>query len=73
MWTRCYTTKQENTVQALIKEKKDLLSENIEKPKEFWKIIKRFSLPDKKVPTRSICLNTKKRVDIFTKAKPKHF
>ena len=40
-----------NTVQALIKDKKrtllqDKLSENLGKPKEVWKIIKKLGLPD---------------------------
>ena len=44
-----------NTVQALIKDKK-------RKSKELWKIIKKLSLANKKVPTTSICLNTKKEL-----------
>ena len=53
-----------NTVQALIKDKKrkllqEKLSENIGKPKELWKIIKKLGLPDKKAPRTSLCLNTK--------------
>ena len=41
-----------NTVQALIKDKKrkllqEKLSENIGKPKELWKIIKKLGLPEK--------------------------
>ena len=50
-----------NTVQALIKDKKrkllqEKLSQNIGKPKELWKIIKKLRLPDKKASTTSICL-----------------
>ena len=44
-----------NTVQALIKDKK-------RKSKEVWKIIKKLGLPNKKAPTTSICLNTKKEL-----------
>ena len=56
-----------NTVQALIKDKKrkllqEELSQNIGKSKEVWKIIKKLGLPNKKVPTISICLNTKKEL-----------
>ena len=56
-----------NTVQALIKDKKskllqEKLSENIGKSKELWKIIKKLGLPDKKAPSTSICLNTKKEL-----------
>ena len=48
-----------NTAEALIKGKKrkllqEELSENIVKPKELWKIIKKLGLPDKKDPTRNI-------------------
>ena len=50
-------------MQALIKDKKrkllqEKLSENIEKPKELWKIIK-IGLTRQKAPTTSICLNMK--------------
>ena len=53
--------------QALIKDKKrkllqEKLSENIGKPKELWKIIRKLGLPDKKAPTTSICLNTEKEL-----------
>ena len=51
-------------MQALIKDKKrkllqEKLSENIGKPKELWKIIKKLGLPDKKAPRTSLCLNKK--------------
>ena len=56
-----------NTAQALIKDKKrkllqEKLSKNLGKPKELWKVIKKLGLPDKKAPTTSICLNTKKKL-----------
>ena len=56
-----------NTVQALIKDKKrkllqKKLFENIGKPEELWKIIKKLGLLDKKAPTTSIYLNTKKEL-----------
>ena len=56
-----------NTVQALIKGKErkllqDKPSENIGKPKELWKIINKLGLPNKKVHTTSICLNSKKEL-----------
>ena len=59
-----------NTAEALIKGKKrkllqEELSENIVKPKELWKIIKKLGLPDKKDPTRNICFNTKKDLTFF--------
>ena len=38
------------------------LCENIGKQKELLKIIKKLGLPDKKDPTTSICLNTKKEL-----------
>ena len=54
-------------MQALIKDNKrkllqDKLTENIGKPKEFWKIIKKLGLPHKKAPTTSISFNTKKEL-----------
>ena len=56
-----------NTVQALIRDKKrkllqEKLCKNMGKPKELWPIIKNLGLPDKKAPTTSICLNTKKEL-----------
>ena len=47
-----------NTVQALIKDKKrklllGKLPENIGKPRELWKIIRKLSLREKKAPTTS--------------------
>ena len=56
-----------NTVQALIRDKKrkllqEKLCKNIGKPKELWPIIKNLGLRDKKAPTTSICLNTKKEL-----------
>ena len=39
----------------------DKLYENIGKPEEPWKIIKKLGLPDEKAPTTSY----EKRVDIF--------
>ena len=56
-----------NTIQALGNDKErkllqDELSENIGKPKEIGKIIKKIDLPDKKATTTSIYLNTKKQV-----------
>ena len=61
-----------NNVQALIKDRKrkllqEKLPENIGKPKELWKIIKKMSLPDKKVPITSIFLNTKNEFTFFPK------
>ena len=38
------------------------LSENIGKSKELCKITKKLGLPDKKAPTTSICLSTKKEL-----------
>ena len=54
-------------MQVLIKDKKrkrlqEKLSENIGKPKELWKIIKKLGLPDKKAPRASLCLNTKNQL-----------
>ena len=38
------------------------LSENIGKPNELWKTVKKLGLPNKKAATTSICLNTKKQL-----------
>ena len=57
-----YAKKQEIQCKlSLIKDKKrkflqEKLSQNIGKPKELWKIIKKLRLPDKKASTTSICL-----------------
>ena len=50
-----------NTVQRLIKGKKKIfflekLEENIGKPKEFWKNLKKLGLPKTKTPSSNICL-----------------
>ena len=52
-----------NILQVLFKDERkkrmqEKLSENIGKPKELWKIIKKLGLPDKNAPTTSVCLNT---------------
>ena len=56
-----------NTVQALIKDKKrrlllDKLSEKYRKIKKALENYKTMGLPDKKAPTTSISLNTKKEL-----------
>ena len=66
-----------NTLQALIKDKKSKflqkkLLENIGKPEELWKIIKKLGLLDKKAPTTSIP-QYEKRVDVFTLDNRKYF
>ena len=53
------------------KKMQEKLSENIGKPKELWKIIKKLGLPDKNAPTTSVCLNTP--FDIFFQDNCKHF
>ena len=55
-------------MKALIRDKKrkllqDKLTENIGKPKEFWKIIKKLGLPDN---TKKEFAKYEKRVDIFS-------
>ena len=47
-------------MQALIKDKKEKLSENLGKLKELRKTIKKLDLLEKKAPTTSIWLNMKK-------------
>ena len=53
------------------------LYENIGKPKELWKIIKKLGLPDKKASTTSIYLSTEKEVTFsprtIANAFEKHF
>ena len=62
MMMKYYAKKQEIQCKlSLIKDKKrkflqEKLSQNIGKPKELWKIIKKLRLPDKKASTTSICL-----------------
>ena len=45
-----------------------MLSENIKKPEELYKIITKLGLPDKKALTTSICFNTKKELTYSPRA-----
>ena len=70
--------KTRNQLQDLIKRKKrnfisQKLTENISKPRELWKSLKKLGLPDKNAPSSKICLGTNDKISFENKENAETF